>query len=140
MRQSVEKKASENKSRYTAYLQTNPSLSRPNLYDRYVPSHKLIPVIRLRTISHDLEMERARLMKHLIPQDQRLCTCGEVEDEKHFILHCSNYTHVREKYDDITSLPFYEQLDNINTPDFVHDLNQNRDLYLRRSRNRNTTM
>ena len=139
MRQSVHRKALANKSRYIAYMQTNPSLCRPNIYDRYIPSHKLIPVIRLRTISHDLEIERARLMKHHVPRDQRLCSCGGVEDERHFVLHCSNYTHIRQKYSDITFLPFHEQLNNISTPDFIHDLNQNRDLFLKQSRSRNTT-
>ena len=131
MKAAIERKALSNKSRYKSYLEMNPSLCRPNLYNRYIPFHKLCLVIRLRTVSHDLEIERARHMQHHIPQEERLCSCGEMEDEKHFLLHCNHYTHVRHKYNDLQHLTYHEQLDNINTPDFIYDLKKCRDIYLK---------
>ena len=131
MRVSIERKAENNKSRYKSYIKMNPSLCRPNIYNRYVPTHKLLLVTRLRTVSHDLQIERARHMQHHIPQDQRLCSCGEMEDEKHFIEHCNNFTHVRQKYEDLQQLPFHEKLDNISTPNYIYDLKKCRDIYLK---------
>ena len=129
MKQSIERKAGNGKSRYKSYLAMNPTLSRPNIYNRYVPTYKLLPVIRLRTVSHNLEIEKARHTPQHIPQEQRLCSCGEMEDEQHFTLHCNQYTHIREKYD-LCQLPFYQQLDNIHTPDFIYELSKCRDIYL----------
>ena len=129
MKQSIEKKAANGKSRYKSYLTMNPILSRPNIYNRYIPTYKLLPVIRLRTVSHNLEIEKARHTPQHIPQEQRLCSCGEMEDEQHFLLHCNQYTHIREKYD-LHQLPFHQQLDNIHTPDFIYELSKCRDIYL----------
>ena len=131
MKQSIEKKANNNKSRYKAYLEMNPTLSRPNIYSRYIQTFKLLPVIRLRTVSHNLEIERARHTQHHVPQEQRLCSCGVMEDEQHFVLSCHHYTHIREKYD-LQRLPLPQQLDDIDTPDFIYELFRCRDLYLQK--------
>ena len=131
MKQSIENKASNNKSRYKSYLSMNPTLSRPDIYNRCIPSYKLLPVIRLRTVSHDLEIERARLKPHHIPQEQRLCSCGEMETEQHYVQHCNQYTHIRDKFD-VQELPFPEQLDNIDTPDFIYELSKCRNIYLKK--------
>ena len=131
MKQLIENKASLGKSRYKSYLAMNPTLSRPNIYKQYIPTYKLVSVIRLRTVSHNLEIEKARLTPQRIPQEQRLCTCGEMEDELHFLQHCHQYTHIRQKYD-LPQLPFHQQLDNIRTPDFVYELFKCRDIYLQK--------
>ena len=131
MKQSIVSKASNNKSRYISYLSMNPTLSRPDIYNRCTPFYKLLPVIRLRTVSHDLEIERARLKPHHIPQEQRLCSCGDVETEKHYVLHCNQYTHIRDDFD-LHELPFNEQLDNIDTPDFIYELSKCRKIYLKK--------
>merc|ERR1712002_346015 len=60
MKQSIERKASIGRSRYKSYLAMNPTLTRPSVYNRYIPTYKLLPVIRLRTVSHNLEIEKAR--------------------------------------------------------------------------------
>ena len=112
MRVSIERKADNKKSRYMSYIKMNPSLCRPNIYNRYVPTYKLLLVTRLRTVSHDLQIEKARLTPYHIPQDQRLCSCGEMETEQHYVQHCNQYTHIQDKFD-IQELPFHEQLDNI---------------------------
>ena len=41
MKEEVESKAQQGKSRYVTYLQLNPSLSRPSIYDIYIPTYKL---------------------------------------------------------------------------------------------------
>ena len=82
-------------------------------------------------MSHNLEIERARHTQHHVPQDQRLCSCGVMEDEQHFVLSCHHYTHIREKYD-LQRLPLPQQLDDIDTPDFIYELFRCRDLYLQK--------
>ena len=106
----------------------NPSLTRPNVYNRYIPAHKLLCVTRLRMVSHNLKIETGRHFKFVIPREERLCSCEEVEDEKHFVLHCCHYTHIREKYFE-NNLPFHIQLDSFQTPDFLHELTKCRDIY-----------
>ena len=59
---------------------------------------------------------------------RRLCSCGEMEDEIHFLLHCHHYTHVRQKYFD-PDTPLSIMLDNHNTPQYIQELNQLRKLY-----------
>ena len=56
---------------------------------------KLNPILRnhlvkLRTSCHSLLVEKGR---HLgLPREQRLCqVCSKIEDEEHFLFHCSKY-------------------------------------------------
>ena len=107
----------------------NPNLSRPHIYNRCIPTFKLLLVTRLRTVSHNLEIERARHTPRHVPQEERLCSCGQMEDEKHYIQVCSQYTHIREKFH-LQQLPFHQQLDDIDTTDFVYELSKCRDIYL----------
>lgn len=130
MQNSIKRKADADHSRYQSYLEMNPSLMRPNVYNRYVPTYKLSLVSRLRMVSHDLQVEKGRRQKNRIPKEQRLCSCGEIEDEKHFIMNCSNYSHIRHKYTELQTLTFHEQLDNLRTPELIHELYQCRDIYL----------
>ena len=73
-------------------------------------------------------VETGRHFHVVIPRDQRLCSCGEMEDEIHFILHCPHYSHIRKKYfDSETSISV--MLDNSVTPDFIQELTKLRKLY-----------
>ena len=122
LKNTVRQKAETNHSRYQSYLEMNPSLTRPSIYNRYIPTYKLFHVSRNRMVSHSLQIELGRQQKHIIPRAERLCTCGNVEDEKHFINDCRHYSHIRENYAELQPLPFPLKLDNYLTPDFIHDL------------------
>ena len=51
---------------------------------------------RLRTSSHNLEIERGRHTRPVTPADLRICTvCNVVEDEEHLLLHCVKYAEER---------------------------------------------
>ena len=80
-------------------------------------------------VSHNLQIEPGRYQRNPVPKAERLCKCGEVEDEKHFVLYCNNYSHIRNKYTNLKNLEFHEQLDNLKTPDFIYELNNCRDIY-----------
>ena len=54
---------------------------------------------KLRCSSHILEIERGRHTNPQTPVAERLCCiCHEIEDEKHFILHCSINAREREDF------------------------------------------
>ena len=54
-------------------------------------------IAKLRISDHNLLIEKGRHLK--LPRNERLCQkCKVVEDEKHFILHCSNNSNLRVKY------------------------------------------
>ena len=128
MRESIKRKADMNQSRYKSFMDMNPHLVRPNLYNQYIPADKLLCVTRLRTVSHDLAIETGRHSKVVIPRESRLCTCGQVEDERHFVLNCPLYIQIRQKYN-LANLPFSSQLDAYDTPDFIFELNQSRQIF-----------
>ena len=49
-------------------------------------------IAKLRASSHTLEIERGRHTKPKTPIEERLCKhCKVIDDEKHFVLHCSLY-------------------------------------------------
>ena len=73
-------------------------------------------------VSHSLQIELGRQQKHIVPRAERLCTCGNIEDEKHFLSDCHHYSHIREHYAELQYLPLPLKLHNYSTPDFVHDL------------------
>ena len=101
----------------------NPTLTRANIYDKYIQTHKLQNVPLLRMISHNLKIETGRHRRPPIPREERLCTCGELETEKHYLTSCNIYTHIRDKYqvnnDDMVNI----LLDNNFTADYVSELN-----------------
>ena len=56
-------------------------------------------ISKLRCSDHGLEIEKGRHRN--IPRNERvckLCTSGQIEDEEHFLLDCSLYSHLRLKY------------------------------------------
>ena len=51
---------------------------------------------KLRTSSHNLEIERGRHTRRATPADLRICTvCNVVGDEEHLLLHCVKYAEER---------------------------------------------
>ena len=94
MKETVQRKAGTS-SRYMSYMKINPMLERPNIYSEYAPMNALQLVTRFRCITHSLEIETGRHHKVPIPRENRLCSCGAVEDEEHFIMNCHQYSHIR---------------------------------------------
>ena len=117
--QDTVRRKAENQSKYKSYMLINPLLERPSVYNRFIPTYKLHYASQLRCISHELEIEIGRYSR--TPREERLCSCGEVEDEEHFILHCHQYTHIRNKYFD-ENATYHERLDHWETPNFLNEM------------------
>jgi hypothetical protein len=89
----------------------NPNLEDQN-YLSVLPSvKKKISIAKIRTNSHELHSEIGHWSIPKTPWDQRvcyLCYTKKVEDEKHFLLDCPAYTHIRSHFQNIchtTNLP-----------------------------------
>jgi hypothetical protein len=78
----------------------------PNLEDQ-----NKINIAKIRTNSHELHSETGHWTTPKTPWDERichLCDTKRVEDEKHFLLDCPAYTHIRSQFKNIfhiTDLP-----------------------------------
>ena len=62
-------------------------------------NHLITAMARYRMSSHDLNIERGRFNNPITPQNQRICTrceLNEIDDEIHFLLHCSAMNNERE--------------------------------------------
>jgi hypothetical protein len=81
----------------------------PNVEDQnylfVLPSvKKKISVVKIRINSHELHSETRRWSIPKMPWDERvchLCDTKKVEDEKHFLLDCPAYTHIRSHFQNI---------------------------------------
>ena len=78
-------KASQS-SRRLRYLTINPTLSVSPVYRNCTPEHLRLAFTRLRLGSHRLRFEMGRWSR--IPPEQRLCPCGDVQNEAHLLLTC----------------------------------------------------
>ena len=106
----------------------NPQLMRPEIYNEYVPTFKLQSVLRIRLISHNLAIETGKFSKNETPRSERLCSCGEMEDEKHFLLSCHQYSHIRKKYLQ-PGMSIADIMDSRYTPNYIYELTECRKLY-----------
>ena len=61
-----------------------------------IPEHARICVTRVRLSSHRLKVETGRWAR--IPRDQRLCSCGQIQDEEHVLLKCPLSAHLRRDF------------------------------------------
>ena len=111
------------------WLLTNPALIRPMIYSRYVPTNKLHKTSQLRMISHDLKIKLGRHRRPVVPREERLCICGSIETENHFLFECHLYYHVRCKYD-IRINELSQVLDETFTSDYVNDLFHCRKIFI----------
>ena len=114
---------------YMSYVQLNPALTRPTMYSRYVPTTKLHKTSQLRMISHDLKIEVGRHRRPVVPKEERLCVCGSVESETHFLFECQMYYHIRCKYN-ISVNELSKVLDETFTCDYVNDLFNCRKIFM----------
>jgi hypothetical protein len=89
----------------------NPNIEDQN-YLSVLPSvKKKISIDKIRTNSHEIHSETGRWSIPKTPWDERVChfcDTKKVEDEKHFLLDCPAYTHIRSHFQNIdqtTNLP-----------------------------------
>ena len=64
-------------------------------------SKKKINITKIRTNSHELHSETSRWEVPKTPWVERICHLCEninIEDEKHFLLECPAYTHIRSQF------------------------------------------
>ena len=80
-------------------------------------------------ISHCLEIELERQKRPKTPESERLCKCGEVETEDHFLRKCNMYTHIRHKYDIVHETELSYILDNNSTYNYITELHECREIY-----------
>ena len=101
------------------YVSINPDLSVHKMYlqDAYVPDKMHISFTRLRTGSHRLRIETGRWSR--VPRDERLCDCGQVQDEQHVLLRCPATEHLRLP---CRTLKEIFQTDNITLAKLCHDI------------------
>ena len=92
-----------NKSKMVTYKDLNPTLEKPCLYTQDVPEHVRIKITRLRLSSHNLKIETGRWSR--LPKEERLCSCGVIQTERHIIENCTLTERIRDKY----------SLNNVNT-------------------------
>ena len=72
----------------------NPDLSVHSVYtDPTIPEHKRIAFSKVRLSSHNLEIEKGRWTRK--SREERLCTCGAVQDEPHIAAHCPSTAAIR---------------------------------------------
>ena len=89
-------------------VEKNPKLRTYRLFkkeyklENYLSQHKnlshTLALVRFRISSHNLAIETGRYTRPKTPEKDRLCIyCNEnqVENEEHFLLHCSKYTNER---------------------------------------------
>ena len=109
----------------------NPNLEKANIYElRNVPTSKLQKVTKLRTITHPLAIETGRYGRNPKPIEERLCHCGEIETEEHFILKCQYYEHIRRRYNVDGGSIISEVLERDCVGALVSDLFHTRSLYI----------
>ena len=74
-----------------------PNLMSPDLYkSKSIPEYLRIAFTRFRLSSHRLKFETGRWSR--IPSNQRLCECGNIQDEEHVLLFCEQTKYIRQKY------------------------------------------
>ena len=93
MRNVHERIASSGGSRCIVYRTLNPSLSVHRLYtERHVVNDRLrVSFTRFRVSGHSLAIETGRWNRRgrgRLPVEERLCVCGQVQDEKHVVETC----------------------------------------------------
>ncbi len=96
---SIGKKQTKDQSRLQCYLKLNREYSLAdylvsvrNITDRHL-------LTKYRLSDHQLAIERGRHKKTWLPKEERICNkcrSGSVETEEHFLLHCDNYTSLRD--------------------------------------------
>ena len=103
MQNVYERIAASNGSRYVMYRTINPSFS---LHSVYTERHSIndrwrMAFTRFRVSSHNLAIETGRWNRRgrgRLPVEERLCTCGAIQSERHVIEECPLSLSIRQVY------------------------------------------
>lgn len=90
-------------SRFELYRVVNPNYNAHDIYTTKTIVNELerISWTRLRVSAHSLAIEQGRWNRRgrgRLPIDERVCTCGQVQTERHVIEICPQSLHLREQY------------------------------------------
>ena len=120
IRTAIRQKAENGRSKYATYLEINPNLETPAIYNNLYDRNQVSMVAKLRLSSHNLNVEMGR--RTGLSREERLCHCGdEVETEKHFLLECGLYHEIRERYNVINELSISKVLNDINYINYIKE-------------------
>jgi hypothetical protein len=109
------------KSKFATYISMNETLESPPLYNGEIPEYRRISVTRLRLVAHQLKIETGRWSR--LERDRRLCTCGEVQTERHVIEVCQLSEHVRQNHPNTDfTLEVITQCKDANNAKAIHDI------------------
>ena len=90
--------------------QINPDFNVHCVYrmrSHFIPEHLRIAFTRFRLSSHRLRVETGRWSR--LPREQRLCDCGEIQDEQHVLTICPLVENLRDQYGDAVVFPQFLQ-------------------------------
>ena len=96
IKNTIRAKAIAGRSKYLTYLLVNPEIETPKIYSKVKKRKYCQMVAKLRTSSHNLQIEMGRRNRKI--REHRLCQCKKIEDEKHFLQECENYKQIQQKY------------------------------------------
>ena len=88
----------------------NPNIEDQNYLSVFPSVKKKISIAKIRTNSHELHSETGRWSIYKMSWDERvchLCDTKKVEYEKHFLLYCQAYTHIRSHFKILIILPTF---------------------------------
>ena len=94
----IDKHTRENNSKLDTYREFKCDFYYEPYLDMVKDRQEQVALTRLRLSNHRLQIERGRHIRPRVERAQRVCkVCdsGEVEDETHFLLHCSTYSDER---------------------------------------------
>jgi hypothetical protein len=91
----------------------DPNIEGQNYLPIFPSVDKKIIIAKIRKNSHELDSETGHWSIPKIPWDERvchLCDTKKVEDEKHFLLDCPFYTHIRSHFQNICHTTIFHNL------------------------------
>ena len=102
-----QKVRSSEKSKLKTYVSINPDLSHHPIYSKHtpVPEFHRVTTTRTRLSSHRLRIETGRWNR--TPREERICTCGSIQDERHVLLECVRSAQIRSNYNSLDFSSLY---------------------------------
>ena len=114
-------------SRLAWYKSINPSLSVHEIYRTPdVSELHRVSWTRLRLSAHSLAIEQGRWNRRgrgRLPIEERLCTCGQIQSERHVIEECPDTEQLRLRYQ-FTTVEELMSIECPNLPDICHKILQ----------------